>query len=63
MNPITDDVVCSVMQGLEQREKKELAKKAKRIAKRTGVTRRVLSLSKIRKSADHGMTSFNAAHP
>jgi hypothetical protein len=50
MRPITDDVVFSLMKGLEQREKRALAKVAAELAERRadngGMTVRVLSFAR-----------------
>ena len=62
MNPITDDVVCSLMEGLEQREKNDLAEKGRHKRKKPGAAKRFLSLSKMRKASNQGMPPMNAAH-
>jgi len=63
MNPITDDVVCSLMEGLEQREKNSLAKAGRQLKKKSGATHRFLRLSKTRQTTEQKIAPLNAAHP
>lgn len=63
MNPITDDVVCSLMEGLEQREKNDLAKQGRRSKKKPGAASRLLRLSKIGGTTTRGINLAKTAHP